>query len=157
MKERQKSIKSSTATATKPGGFTPEERAAMRDRVKEVKGSVRRGPSGAKADESDVLVKIAEMTPSDRAMGERVHALIRANAPALTPRLWYGMPAYAKDGNVVCFFRGAQKFKTRYATLGFSDKANLDEGTMWPTDFALTKLTAADEARIAALVKKAVS
>ena len=157
MKDKQKSTKSTARTATKLGGFTPEERAAMRDRVKELKGAVRRGPSGAKADESDVLAKIAEMTPSDRAMGERVHALIRENAPALTPRLWYGMPAYASGGNVVCFFRGAQKFKTRYATLGFSDKANLDDGTMWPTDFALMKLTAADEARIAALVKKAVS
>src|SRR5260221_12785454 len=128
MKERQKSIKSSTATATKPGGFTPEERAAMRDRVKELKGSVRRGPSGAKADESDVLAKIAEMTPSDRAMGERVHALIRANAPTLTPRLWYGMPAYATDGSAVCVFRGAQTFKRSDATLGFSDKAKLDAG-----------------------------
>src|SRR5207248_11224303 len=117
-----------------------------------------RGPRAGKADgEGDVLAKIAEMPKPDRAMAERLHAIIKASAPDLSPRTWYGMPAYAKDGNVVCFFRSAQKFKTRYATLGFSDKAHLDEGTMWPNAYALTELTAADEARIGALVKKAVS
>ena len=130
----------------------------MKERARELKAAGRRGPRADKADEeSAVLAKIAELPEPDRALGERLHALITASAPALAPRLWYGMPAYAKDGNVVCFFRSAQKFKTRYATLGFSDKANLDEGSMWPTDFALTKLTAADEARIGALLKKAVS
>jgi len=131
-------------------GFTNEERGAMRERVQELKAD--------KADgESAVLAKIAEMPEPDRAMAERLHAIIKASAPALSPRTWYGMPAYAKDGNVVCFFQSAQKFKTRYATFGFSDKANLDEGDMWPTAFALKTLTAADEARIGALVKKAVS
>jgi uncharacterized protein YdhG (YjbR/CyaY superfamily) len=124
----------------------------MKDRVKEMKAAA------DKADEeSAVLAKIAEMTPSDRALGKRLHAVIKASAPALSPRLWYGMPAYAKDGNVLCFFQSAQKFKTRYATLGFSDKAHLDEGSMWPNAFALTKLTAEDEARIGALVKKALA
>ncbi|MDP9247394.1 MAG: DUF1801 domain-containing protein, partial [Candidatus Dormibacteraeota bacterium] len=135
-----------------------EERAAMKERAQELKTAARRGPRADKADgESAVLAKIAEMLEPDRAMGERIHAVIKASASALSPRLWYGMPAYAKDGNVVCFFQTAQKFKTRYATLGFSDEANLDEGAMWPTAFALTELTAADEARIGALVKKAVS
>ena len=130
----------------------------MRERAQELKAQARRGPRTKKADgESDVLAKIAEMPEPDRAMGERLHAVIKASAPALSPRLWYGMPAYAKDGKVVCFFQPAQKFNTRYATLGFSDAANLDEGTMWPTAFALTALTAADEAKIGALVKKAVS
>ena len=138
-------------------GFTAEERAAMKDRAQELKEVARR-PGAAKADaEGEVLEKIAEMTESDRAMAERVHAVIRASAPALSPRLWYGMPAYAKNGQVLCFFQPAQKFKTRYATLGFSDKANLDEGSMWPNAYALTELTAADEARIAALVKQAMS
>jgi uncharacterized protein YdhG (YjbR/CyaY superfamily) len=139
--------------AAKPrSGFTDEERAAMKERVKELKAE------GQRADgEKDVLAKIAEMPESDRIMAERVHAIMKASAPGLTPRTWYGMPAYAKDGNVLCFFRSAQKFNTRYATLGFSDKANLDEGNVWPTDFALKKLTRADEARIAALVKRAVS
>ena len=150
MKDTQKSAKSTT--------FTDEERAAMKERAQEQKAAARRGPRAAKADgESDVLAKIAEMPEPDRAMAERLHAVINASAPALTPRTWYGMPAYAKDGKVVCFFQSAQKFKTRYATLGFSDEANLDEGAMWPTAFALTELTAADEARIGALVKKAVS
>jgi hypothetical protein len=148
MKDAQKPAKSTTRS--RRSGFTDEERGAMKDRVKEMNAD--------KADgESDVLAKIAEMTPSDRAMGKRLHAVIKAASPALSPRLWYGMPAYAKDGNVVCFFQPAQKFKTRYATLGFSDKAHLDEGTMWPNAFALTKLTADDEARIGALVKKAVN
>ena len=138
--------------------FTAEERAAMRERAQELKASARRGPRAGKADEeSEVLAKIAEMPEPDRAMAERLHAIIKASAPALSPRTWYGMPAYAKDGKVVCFFQSAQKFKTRYATFGFSDKANLDEGAMWPTAFALKELTAAEEARIGALVKKAVS
>ena len=149
MKGTQKSAKSST--------FTDEERAAMKERAKELKAT-RRGPRAGEEDgEGAVLTKIAEMSEADRAMGERLHAVITASAPDLSPRLWYGMPAYAKDGKVICFFQNAQKFNTRYATLGFSDKANLDEGAMWPTAFALTALTAADEARIGALVKKAVS
>jgi len=139
-------------------GFTAEERAAMKERARELKGEARRGPRADKADgENAVLAKIAEMPEPDRIKGERLHAIIKASAPTLAPRLWYGMPAYARDGKVVCFFQSAQKFKTRYATFGFSDKANLDEGAMWPTAFALTDLTAADEARIAALVKQAVS
>jgi uncharacterized protein YdhG (YjbR/CyaY superfamily) len=158
MKDTQKSAKSTTAVDKTFEGFTDEERAAMKQRAQELKAAARRGPRADKVDgERAVLAKIAEMPESDRAMGERLHAVIKASAPALTPRLWYGMPAYAKNGNVVCFFQSAQKFKTRYATLGFSDKANLDEGAMWPTAFALTELTAADEARIAGLVKKAVS
>jgi uncharacterized protein YdhG (YjbR/CyaY superfamily) len=130
----------------------------MKERAREERATARRGPRAAKADgENDALAKIAEMRETDRAMAERIHAVIKASAPALSPRTWYGMPAYAKDGKVVCFFQSAQKFNTRYATLGFNDAANLDEGTMWPTAFALTELTAADEARIGALVKKAVS
>jgi uncharacterized protein YdhG (YjbR/CyaY superfamily) len=155
-KSRQKSTKSTTGKASK--GFTDEERAAMRERAKELKADARRGPRARKADgESDVLAKIAEMPEPDRAMAERLHAIIKASAPALSPRTWYGMPAYAKDGKVVCFFQSAQKFKSRYATFGFSDEANLDKGAMWPTAFALKELTAAEEARIVALVKKAVS
>ena len=138
--------------------FTDEERAAMRDRAQEVKAEARRGSRAGKADgESDVLAKIAEMQGSDRDMAERVHAIVKANAPSLSPKTWYGMPAYAKDGKVVCFFQSAQKFKARYATLGFNDKANLDEGAMWPTAFALKELTAAEEARIGELVRRAVS
>jgi uncharacterized protein YdhG (YjbR/CyaY superfamily) len=130
----------------------------MRERAKEVKTAARRGSrAGEAAGEGDVLAKIAEMPEGDRRMAERVHAVVKASAPDLSPRTWYGMPAYAKDGKVLCFFRSAHKFKTRYATFGFSDKANLDEGNMWPTDFALKKLTADVEARISALVKKAVS
>src|SRR3954451_9574066 len=152
----QQSAKSASGKASK--GFTDEERAAMKESAQELKAARRRGPGARKADgESDVLAKITEMPEPDRAMAERLHALIKASAPALAPRTWYGMPAYARDGTVVCFFQSAQKFKTRYATLGFSDKANLDDGSMWPTAFALTELTADDEARIAALVKKAVS
>ncbi len=129
----------------------------MKERSQELKASAR-GPRAGKADgESDVLAKIAEMSGPDRAMAERLHAIIKASAPALSPKTWYGMPAYAKDGVVICFFQSAQKFKTRYATLGFSDKANLDEGAMWPTSFALTKLTAIEEKKISALVKKAVA
>ena|SRR5437867_2455380 len=153
-KATQKSAKSTTAIK----GFTDEERVAMKERAQELKAAARRGPRADKADgESAVLAKIAEMREPDRAMGERLHALIKASAPALAPRLWYGMPAYAKDGQVVCFFQSAQKFNTRYATFGFSDAANLDEGALWPVAFALKELTAAAEARIAALVKKAAS
>ena len=138
-----------------PKGFTVEERAAIRERARELKDAARAGKAGE--EEYTVLAKIAAMPEPDRTMAERLHAIITANAPGLSPKLWYGMPAYAKDGNVVCFFQGAQKFKSRYATLGFSDKATLDEGHMWPIAFALKDLTAADEARIGALVKKAVS
>jgi uncharacterized protein YdhG (YjbR/CyaY superfamily) len=138
--------------------FTDEERAAMRERAHEVKAEARRGSHTGKADgESDVLAKIAEMPEADRVMAEGLHALIKASAPDLSPRTWYGMPAYAKDGKVVCFFQSAHKFKSRYATLGFSDVANLDKGAMWPTSFALKELTAAQETKIGALVKKAVS
>ena len=146
------------AERKKSTGFTAEERAAMKERAQELKAEARRGPGAGKGDgENAVLEKIAAMPAPDRAMGERLHAIIKASAPVLSPKTWYGMPAYAKDGQVVCFFQAAQKFKTRYSTLGFSDKARLDEGQMWPTSFALKELTAADEARIAALVKKAVS
>ena len=145
-----KSAKSGAANAKASKGFTEDERAAMRERVKEQKAGV-----GA-SDESGVLEKIAAMAAPDRAMAERLHAIVKANAPDLTPRLWYGMPAYAKNGSVVCFFQPAQKFKTRYATIGFSDKAKLDDGAMWPTAFALKELTASVEERVAALVKKAV-
>jgi uncharacterized protein YdhG (YjbR/CyaY superfamily) len=155
-KGTQKSAKSTTGKASK--GFTDEERAAMKERAQELKAAARRGPGAKKTDgESDVLAKIAEMPEPDRAMAERLHAIIKASAPALLPRTWYGMPAYAKDGKVVCFFQSAQKFKSRYATLGFSDAANLDEGAMWPTAFALKELTAAEEERIEELVKRAVS
>jgi uncharacterized protein YdhG (YjbR/CyaY superfamily) len=154
-KDTQKSSKSATASGRKPTGFSDEERAAARERVEEMKAEARRG---SRADgESDVLAKIAALPQPDRAMAERLHAIIKANTPALSPKTWYGMPAYAKDGNVVCFFQSAQKFKTRYATLGFSDKAKLDEGLLWPTAFALKELTAAEEAKIVALIKKAVS
>jgi len=150
----QKSAKSTTTTNKTSEGFTPEERAAMKERAQEMKAAARRG----KADgESDVLAKIAEMPEPDRAMAERLHAIIKASAPALSPKTWYGMPAYAKDGKVVCFFQSAHKFNSRYATFGFSDEANLDEGRLWPVSFALKELTAAEEARIGALVKKAVS
>ena len=155
-KGTQKSAKSTTATGKKSQGFTDEERAAMKERAQELKAAARADKDKA-AGESDVLAKIAEMPEPDRSMAERLHAIIKASAPALSPRLWYGMPAYAKDGKVVCFFQSAQKFKTRYATFGFSDAANLDEGALWPVAFALKGLTAAEEARIAALVKKAVS
>jgi uncharacterized protein YdhG (YjbR/CyaY superfamily) len=158
MKDPQKSAQSTTATGKKFEGLTDEERAALKQRTREQKAAGRRGPRAGKADgERDVLAKIAEMPAPDRAMAERLHAIIKASAPALSPRTWYGMPAYAKDGKVVCFFQSAQKFKTRYATFGFNDTANLDEGTMWPVAFALTELTAADEAKIGALVKQAVS
>src|SRR5437764_2379706 len=162
MAERKAAKKGTQQSAERTGkaskGFTGEERAAMRERAQELKAAGRRGPRAGKADgEGDVLAKIAEMPGRDRAMAERLHAIVKASAPDLSPRTWYGMPAYAKDGKVVCFFQSAQKFNTRYATLGFSDAANLDEGAMWPTSFALTELTEACEARISALVKKAVS
>jgi uncharacterized protein YdhG (YjbR/CyaY superfamily) len=151
-KVTQKSAKRTDVNGNASKGFTAEEKSAMRQRVKELKAS-----SDKAGLERDVLEKIASMKAPDRALGERLHKIIKASAPALEPRLWYGMPAYAKDGKIVCHFQDAHKFKTRYATLGFSDEANLDEGTMWPNAYALTKLTAADEAKIAALVKKAVS
>ena len=152
MKETQKSAKGTTATKKKAEGFTDEERAAIKERVRETKAVA------DKADgESALLASIAAMPKPDRAMAERLHAVIKASAPALSPRTWYGMPAYAKDGKVVCFFQPAQKFKTRYATFGFNDAAQLDEGTIWPVAFALKQLTAAEEPRIGALVKKAVS
>ena len=158
MKDPQKSAKNTTSTGKTSSGFTGEERAAMKERAKELKTAERRGPRADKADgESDVLAKIAEMPEPDRVMAERIHAIIKASAPALSPKLWYGMPAYAKNGKVICFFQSAQKFNSRYATLGFNDDANLDEGTMWPTAFALTELTSADEERIGALAKRAVS
>jgi len=154
----QKSSRNPNASGKKSKGFTDEERAAMRERAEELKATARRGSGAGKADgENDVLAKIAEMQESDRAMAERLHAIIKASAPALSPRTWYGMPAYARDGDVVCFFQSAQKFKARYATLGFCDKAKLDEGDMWATAFALKKLTGAEEARISALIKKAAS
>ena len=150
-KAAQTSAKKTTATGKTSKGFTDEERAAVKERARELKAA-----AGKADEESAVLAKIAEMSGPDRAMAKRLHALIKASAPALSPRTWYGMPAYAKDGKVVCFFQDAQKFKTRYATLGFSDAANLDEGAMWPVAFALKELTAAEEARIGALVKKSV-
>ena len=146
----QAAKKATRKSAKRFKGFTAEERAVMKERVQELKAA---GADG----ESAVLAKIAAMREPDRAMGKRLHAIIKASAPALAPRLWYGMPAYAKDGKVVCFFQSAQKFKTRYATFGFSDKAKLDEGALWPTAFALKELTATEEAKIGALVKKAVS
>jgi uncharacterized protein YdhG (YjbR/CyaY superfamily) len=152
MASKTKSAKKSGAAAKT---FTAEERAAMKEYVREKKTAARRGADKA-ADERDVVAKIAAMPQPDRAMAERIHAIVKASAPELSPRLWYGMPAYAKDGNVVCFFQDAKKFKSRYSTLGFSDKANLDEGAMWPAAFALKELTPAVEAKIAALVKKAV-
>src|SRR5215204_2628484 len=155
-KAMQKSTKSTTAIGKESEGFTDEERAAMRERAKELKAEARANKNRA-AGESDVLAKIAEMQEPDRAMAERLHALIRAAAPDLAARTWYGMPAYARNGKVVCFFQSAQKFKSRYATLGFSDQANLDDGAIWPTSFALKELTAAAEERIGALVKQAVS
>jgi uncharacterized protein YdhG (YjbR/CyaY superfamily) len=155
-KGTQKSPKSTTAIGKKSKGFTDEERAAMKERARELKAEARADKDKADG-ESAVLAQIAAMPGPDRAIGERLHAIIKVSAPGLSPRLWYGMPAYAKDGKVVCFFQSAQKFNTRYATFGFSDSANLDEGAMWPTAFALKELTAAAEVRIGALVNKAVS
>jgi uncharacterized protein YdhG (YjbR/CyaY superfamily) len=155
-KETQESAKSATAINKKSKGFTDEERAAMKARAQELKAEAR--ASKNKADgETDVLATIAAMPEPERAMARRLHEIVKASAPALSPKTWYGMPAYARDGKIVCFFQSAQKFKTRYASLGFSDAANLDEGALWPVAFALKELTAAEEARIVALVKKAVS
>jgi uncharacterized protein YdhG (YjbR/CyaY superfamily) len=150
-KATQKSAKNTTAS-TKSKGFTAEERAAMKERAQELKAEARKADG-----EKELLAKVAEMPEPDRAMAKRLHAIVKASAPDLEPKTWYGMPAYARDGKIVCFFQSADKFKSRYATLGFNDAAKLDEGAMWPTSFALKKLTAADEARIGALVKKAVS
>ncbi|MFO7624341.1 MAG: DUF1801 domain-containing protein [Anaerolineales bacterium] len=155
-KATQKSARSTTASDKTSKGFTDEERAAMKERAKELKAEARAEKDRA-AGESALLEKVAEMPEAERAMAERLHAIITASAPALSPKTWYGMPAYAKDGKVVCFFQSAQKFNTRYATLGFSDAANLDEGDLWPTAYALKELTTAGEAKISALVKKAVS
>jgi uncharacterized protein YdhG (YjbR/CyaY superfamily) len=155
---RKKAAKRTTRTGKSYEGFTAEERAAMKEHAKEMKTTARRGSRASKADgEKDILAKIAEMPDSDRVLAERIHAIVKENAPELTPRTWYGMPAYAKDGKVLCFFQSAAKFKARYATFGFNDVAKLDEGSLWPTAFALTKLTAANEKQIAALVKRAVS
>jgi uncharacterized protein YdhG (YjbR/CyaY superfamily) len=157
-KGAQQSAEGTSATDKPSAGFTDEERAAIKARAQELKTETRRGRRADKAEgERAVLAKLAELPEPDRVLGERLHAVITASAPALSPKLWYGMPAYARDGKVVCFFQAAHKFKERYATLGFSDQANLDDGAMWPTAFALTELTAADEARIGALVKQAVS
>jgi len=155
-KATRKSAKRTTASDKKSKGFTDEERAAMKARAQELKAEARADKDKAEG-ESDVLAAIVAMKEPDRAMAKRLHAIIKASAPALSPKTWYGMPAYAKDGKVVCFFQSAQKFKTRYATFGFSDAADLDKGAMWPTAFALTQLTATEEAKIGALVKKAVS
>ncbi len=154
--DTQTPAESTTASGKKSAGFSAEERAAVKQRAKELKAEERASKDRAEG-ESALLAAIAEMVDPDRAMAERIHAIVMANAPALAPKTWYGMPAYGRDGKIVCFFQPAQKFKTRYATLGFNDSANLDEGAMWPVAYALKELTAADEARIAALVKKAVS
>ncbi len=148
--------KNSTSKSKASGGFTEEEKAAMKERALELKAA-ERANKDREAGENMVQEKIAEMTEPDRSMAQRIHELVKAHAPALSPRTWYGMPAYARDGEVVCFFQCAQKFKSRYATLGFSDKANLDDGAMWPSAYALTELTAADEVRLAALIRKAAS
>ena len=156
-KETLKPAKGATSKRIPPKGFTDEEREAMKEHAKELKAEQSRGANAKKLDgEDDVRAKIAEMPPSDRIMAERLHAIIQACAPELFPRIWYGMPAYAKDGNVVCFFQSSQKFKTRYSTLGFSDKANLDIGTMWPVAYALKELTDKEALAIGELVKKAV-
>jgi uncharacterized protein YdhG (YjbR/CyaY superfamily) len=155
-KATKKPAKSTSASGKTFKGFTDDERAAMKERARELKAEQRRGADKA-AGESDVLAAIAKMPEPDRTMGKRLHSIIKASAPDLSPKTWYGMPAYAKDGKVVCFFRGAAKFKERYAMFGFNDSANLDEGSVWPIAYALKKLTAADEAKIAALVKRAVS
>ena len=151
MSAKKATRKSTKSTSRKSSGFTAEERAAMKERARELKAEASRADG-----ESALLAKIAEMPRSDRAMAKRIHAIVKANAPDLSPKTWYGMPAYAKEGKIVCFFQSADKFKARYATFGFNDTANLDQGVMWPTSFALKKLTAAEERKIAALVKKAV-
>lgn len=156
MKDTSKSGKRTAGRDTPSEGWTDEERAAMKEHAEELKKAKRRGKASTADGEAEVLAKIAEMPDSDRAMAERIHALIRASAPDLAPRTWYGMPAYAKDGKVVCFFQAADKFKARYATFGFNDVARLDDGAMWPTSWALTELSASDEAKIAELVQRAV-
>jgi uncharacterized protein YdhG (YjbR/CyaY superfamily) len=156
MAERKRAKKGTQTSGKTSKGFTAEERAAMRERAQELKAEARAKKNKA-AGESDVLAKIGEMKGTDRALAKRLHAIVKASAPALSPKTWYGMPAYAKDGKVVCYFQSAQKFNSRYATFGFSDQANLDEGAMWPTSFALKELTAAEEAKIGALLKRAVS
>jgi uncharacterized protein YdhG (YjbR/CyaY superfamily) len=156
MNDTQKSPKRTAGRDTASKGFTAEEKAAMKERARELKAEERASKDRAEG-ERDLLAKVAEMPESDRAMAQRIHAIVKASAPSLSPKTWYGMPAYAKDGQIVCFFQAADKFKARYATFGFNDAANLDEGNMWPTSWALTKLTAADERMIAALVKKAAS
>ncbi|MDX3694382.1 DUF1801 domain-containing protein [Streptomyces europaeiscabiei] len=156
MTNTRKSTRSGGTAEARFDGFTAEECAAMKEHAQELKASARRGPRTARADgESDVLAKIAGMSDADRGLAERLHEIVRSNAPDLSPKLWYGMPAYARDGKVVCFFQSAQKFKSRYATLGFSDQARLDEGTLWPTTYALTEPTAATEARIGELIRRA--
>ncbi|MEU0397985.1 DUF1801 domain-containing protein [Streptomyces sp. NPDC006208] len=158
MKDTQKPARSTTSTGKTFEGFTDEERGAMKERAQELKTSARRGPRAGKVDEeAAVLAKIAEMQEPDRVMAARLHAVIKESAPGLSPKLWYGMPAYARDGKVLCFFQSAQKFNARYATFGFSDRADLDEGAMWPASYALKELTAEVEARIGALVKKAAN
>jgi uncharacterized protein YdhG (YjbR/CyaY superfamily) len=154
-KDTKKSARRTTSTKKKSSGFTAEERAAMRERAKELKAEAR-GEKARAEGERDVLAKIAEMPKADRAMAKRIHDIVKGSAPELSPRTWYGMPAYSKDGKVLCYFTPASKFKERYATFGFNEKANLDKGDMWPTSFALKKLTAAEEKKIGALVKKAV-
>ena len=156
MNATEKTAKRTTGRDTSSNVWTDEERSAMQEHAKEMKAAARRGKDKADG-ERDVLAKIAEMPKSDRVVAERIHAIVKDSAPDLSPKTYYGMPAYARDGKVICFFQPAVKFKARYATFGFNDDANLDEGTMWPTSWGLTKLTAADEAKIAALVKKAVS
>jgi uncharacterized protein YdhG (YjbR/CyaY superfamily) len=157
-REKHQSAKRTAGSRPKSKGFTDDEKAAAKERLQELKAEASRGRHAPKADgERDVLARIAQMPERDRAMAQRLHAIIKASAPALAPKTWYGMPAYARDDKVVCFFQSAHKFKTRYATLGFSDKANLDEGALWPVVFALKELTASEEARISALVRKAVS
>jgi uncharacterized protein YdhG (YjbR/CyaY superfamily) len=155
-KTTQEAAKGATAKSESSSGFTAEERAAMKERAKELKAEARSNKDRA-AGERDVLAKIAEMPEPDRGMAERIHAIVKASAPSLSPKTWYGMPAYAKEGKVVCYFTAASKFDSRYATFGFNDDAQLDDGAMWPTSFALTEMTADVEARIGALVKKAVS
>ena len=156
MNDTKKTAKRTAGRETPAEGWTDEEKAAMKEHAKELKAAAKRG-ADRDAGEADVMAKIADMPKSDRDMAERIHAVVKANAPDLIPRTWYGMPAYARDGKIVCFFQPADKFKARYATFGFNDDANLDEGAMWPTSWALTKLTAADEAKIGELVKKSVS
>ena len=155
MNDKKNTAQRTAGRETPAAGWTTEEKAAMKEHARELKAAAKRG-ADKEAGEADVLAKIAEMPASDRAMAERIHEIVKANAPDLAPRTWYGMPAYARDGKVVCFFQAADKFKARYATFGFNDTATLDDGSMWPTSWALTKLTAADEKKIGALVKKAV-